>query len=229
MASSESNTERDEFVGSVENITDAPSAYQVYSFGTRMMRRRGAGNNIPLITLEPRVHHVFRYQKSGETSAWTVDLQNVAEAHVAASAANQYRFIMRTFRIKKVAVRGSIANVGSQATVSLRFLGANTNEIRYQDATFKVDSNAMVVRTPPRFSLASFWHDVTNEALATQLFQIDSSGTGELYVDLHLEYLLDVDRYINFSLSAPTGGLNSGGLYKGPLGEGLIPVGGTSL
>lgn len=221
--------ERDEFVGSVENLTDAPSAYQVLPFGTRMMRRRGAGNNIPLITLEPRVHHVFRYSRTSTNSSWTVDLQDVASAHVASASSNTYRFIMRTFRIKKVAVRGSIAAVGSQATVSLRFLGANTNEIRYQDATFKVDSNAMVVRKPPRFSLASFWHDVTDEALNTELFQIDSSGTGELYVDLHLEYLLDVDRYVNFAVSAPNAGLNPGGLYKGSLGTGLDPVGGTSL
>lgn len=229
MASSESKFERDDFVGSVENLTmEDPLAHQVLQFGTRMRRKqRGSGNNVPLITLEPKVHHVFRYiRESGNT--WNVDVGDVARAIVAAASATTYRYIMRTFRIKKVTIRGSIGAVGSQTTVSLRYLGANTNELRYQDSTFKVDSNAVVSRAPPKFSLASFWHDVTNDTLSTPLFELVFYGDGQCYIDVHLEFLIDVDRYVTFTLAGGTA-LNPGGLYKGSLTTGLIAVGGTRL
>jgi hypothetical protein len=92
----------------------------------------------------------------------------------------------------------------------------------------KIDNNAVVCRAPPRFSLASFWHDVTSENLDAPLFEIGYFGDGQLYVDVQLEFLLDVDRYVNFALAGGTA-LNPGGLYKGPLADGLVATGGQRL
>jgi len=190
--------------------------------------RRGSGNSIPLITLEPKVHHVFRYIRDNTANDYSVTVGDIARAIVAAASSTTYRYIMRTFRVKKVSVRGSCGAVGSTTTVSLRYLGANTNELRYQDATAKIDVNAVVCRAPPRLSLASFWHDVTADALDAPLFQISFWGSGVLYVDLHLEFLVDVDRYVTFTLAGGTA-LNVGGLYKGALASGLVAVGGDRL
>ena len=227
---SKEDSVQDEFCGSVENITaETPmSDMAITSYGTRMNRKgRGTPNSLPMITLEPKTNHVFRYQRIDSTNSYVVDVGDIARAIVSASTTTTYRYIMRTFRVKKVTVRGSVGSIGTSATVSLRYLGANTNEIRYQDATFKVDGNAVVSRVPPRFSLASFWHDVTNDALTTPLFEIQYFGTGSCFVDLHMEYLTDVDRYVTFTLAGGTA-LNPGGLYKGGL-AGLAAVGGERL
>jgi len=215
----------------VENLSaDAPLVdVGIMSYGTRMKRRgRGSGNSLPMITLEPRVHHLFRYQREDTANSYTVNVGDLAKAIVAASTSTTYRYIMRTLRVKKVTLRGSTGTIGTSATCGLRYLGANTNEVRYQDTTAKIDVNAVVSRVPPRFSLASFWHDVTNETLSTPLFEITYFGTGELYVDLQMEFLMDIDRYVNFSLSGGTA-LDVGGLYKGPLATGLLAAGGKRL
>lgn len=220
----------DEFCGSVENLTiDNPADVGLMSFGTRMRRRgKGSGNSLPVISMEPRVHHTYRYQREDTANSYTVTVGDVANAIVSAATANTYRYIMRTLRVKKVTLRASTGSIGTSASVALRYLGANTNELRYQDVTMKIDSNAVVCRAPPRFSLASFWHDVTTDNLDTPLFEIGYFGDGRLFVDVQLEFLIDVDRYVNFALAGGTA-LNAGGLYKGPLATGLVATGGQRL
>jgi len=140
--------------------------------------------------------------------------------------------MMRTFRIKRVTVRGTIGAVGNAATTSIRYVGQNTNEVRYLDNTLKIDENALVSRVPPRMSLASFWHDVESSTLSDELFEVEYYGDGQFYVDILLEYLLDVNRYITYTLTGGTA-LSAGGIYRGELKgtstSGLIAQGGTRL
>lgn len=220
----------DEFCGSVENLsTENPVDAGIMSYGTRMRRRgKGSSNSLPILSLEPRVHHTFRYQRDNTANSYTVTVGDLAQAIVAAASANTYRYIMRTLRVKKVTVRGSTGTIGASSTVGLRYLGANTNEVRYQDVTMKIDNNASVCRAPPRFSLASFWHDVTSENLDVPLVELIYFGDGAFFVDVQLEFLIDVDRYVNFALAGGTA-LNPGGLYKGPLATGLVANGGVRL
>jgi len=220
--------EEDEFEGSLDKLGDPEPAQSVASYGTKL-RIRGAGaNSVPVICLEPRVHHTFRYQRNDAGNFYSATVGDVARALVAAATTTTYRYIMRTFRIKRVTVRGSTGAIGTASTCSLRFLGANTNEMRYQDATLKPDDNCMVSRAPPRMSLASFWHDVESSTLSDALFEVEYFGTGFLFVDVALEFLIDVDRYVSFTLSGGTG-LNLGGLYKGALANGLVATGGERL
>lgn len=221
---------QDEFCGSVENLATENSVdVGMMSYGTRVKRRgRGSGNSLPLITVEPRVHHTFRYRRNDTANSYSVTVGDIAKAIVTAATATTYRYMIRTFKVKKVTVRGSTGTIGSSATVGLRYLGSNTNELKYQDHTMKIDNNATVTRAPPRFSLASFWHDVTSDSLDTPLFQVEYFGDGVFFIDMHLEFLLDVDRYVNFTLIGGTS-LDTGGLYKGPLASGLVAIGGTRL
>jgi len=224
---------QDEFIGSVENLSASapPSSFSVVPYGTVYGRRRagGGGNSLPLISLQPRQTHVFRYKRTNDAAnSFTIDVGDVARALVSAASANSYRYIMRTFRVRHVTVRASALSVGATANCSLQYLGQNTNEITYRDNTIKIDENAMVSRSPPRFSLASFWHDVETDNLNTPLFEITSFGGGELFVDMKLEYLTDVDRYVPFTLSGGTA-LDPGGLYKGHLATDLEAEGGQRL
>lgn len=228
--SKEDSPIKDEFCGSVENLAiDNSYDVGIMSYGTRVRRRgRGSGNSLSLITLEPRVHHTFRYKRNNTANSYNVTVGDIAKAIVSAATTATYRYIIRTFRVKKVTIRGSLGTIGSSATVSLRYLGSNTNELRYQDNTMKIDNNATVTRAPPRFSLASFWHDVTSDSLDTELFQVGYFGDGEFFIDMQLEFLLDVDRYVNFTLTGGTA-LDVGGLYKGSLASGLVAIGGKRL
>jgi hypothetical protein len=199
-------------------------------------RARGGGkatsNSLPAIPVEPSVSTVFRYQRAGTANSYVITVGDIAKAVVAAASATTYRYMIRTFKIQCVTLRGSAGAVGSSAAVSLRYLGTNTSEQRILDNSSKIDVNAMVRRTPPRYSLASFWHDVESDTLSTPLIEVTYFGTGELFLDLALTYLIDVDRYIDFTLAGGTG-LNNGGLYKGNLSgsltNGLIPTGGQRL
>jgi hypothetical protein len=174
----------------------------------------------------------FRYKRAGTTSTYTITVGDVANAVVSAATSTSYRYIMRTFKIHKVTARGSAGAVGEAATVGLRYLGENTRELRLLDHTMKIDDNAMVSQAPPRFSLASFWHDVETATLDTPIFELTYFGDGEFFVDLHMTFLVDVDRYTTYTLSGGTA-LDTGGIYKGPLygtsSDGLTAIGGTRL
>jgi len=216
---------------------DLLSTSGILPTGAVLQRRRNngrgrAGNALPVIKVEPHVHQTFRYTRVGEANSYVVTVGDLARAYVAAATTSTYRYVIRTFRVKRVTVRGSLGAVGGANTVALRYIGQNTNEVRYLDNTLKIDENAMVSRIPPKMSLASFWHDVESADLATEVFSIEYFGTGELFVDVELEYLLDLDRYISFTLSGGTG-LNLGGLYKGNLAgtatSGLVAIGGVRL
>jgi hypothetical protein len=175
---------------------------------------------------------VFRYKRVGTTSAFTITVGDVANAIVSAASSTSYRYIMRTFKIHKVTARGSAGAVGDAATVGLRYLGENTRELRLMDHTMKIDDNAMVSQAPPLLSLASFWHDVETDTLETPIFELTYFGDGEFFVDLHMTFLIDVDRYTTYSLSGGSA-LDTGGIYKGPLHgtstDGLTAIGGTRL
>jgi hypothetical protein len=231
-SSADNNITQDEFVGSVENLTSSvdPAHDSVVPYGVVYGRHRGrmGTNSLPLLSLQPRQVFTFRYRRTDSTQQFDVSVGDLARSLVAAASSSTYRYIIRTFRIRHVTVRAAAAAIGEQANCSLQYLGQNTNEIEYRDYTMKIDENAMVSRPPPRMSLASYWHDVTNDSLDAPLFRIISFGGGELFVDVKLEYLTDVDRYVNFTLSGGTG-LDPGGIYKGPLASGLEAIGGTRL
>jgi hypothetical protein len=195
-------------------------------------RGAGAGNSLPVINVEPHMHMTFRYERIGTGNTYPVTVGDLARCFVAAASGSTYRYMVRTFRVKHVTIRGSTGSVGEAASVSLRYVGQNTNEVRLLDQTIKIDNNAVVSRAPPRMSLASFWHDVESAELSTEVFDIVYFGSGQLYVDVSMEILLDVDRYISFTLSGGTG-LATGGVYKGALSgtntSGLAASGGTRL
>jgi hypothetical protein len=200
--------------------------------GGKGKRRGGQPNGLPVIQVEPHVTTIFRYSRVGTGNNYVVTIGDVAKAIVAAATSSTYRHVMRTFRIKRVTVRGTIGSVGNAATTSIRYVGQNTNEVRYMDNTLKIDENALVSRVPPKMSLASFWHDVESATLTDELFEVDYFGDGQFYVDVHLEYLLDVNRYITYTLSGGSG-LAVGGIYRGELSgtttNGLIAQGGSRL
>jgi hypothetical protein len=226
---------QDEFTGSIENLETTPltGPYtgRVMQYGTRSSnvgrkknRSRQYSNSLTVLSAEPHVHYTARYKRSDTGNVYNVDVAGIAKAIVASSTTTAYRPVIRCFRIKEVTVRGSTGAIGDSASVGLRFLGTNTNEINHIDDTMKVDVNAMVAKKPPTNSLASFWHDVVTEELNTLLFTVQYFGTGEFYVDVSIEFLIDVNRYVNYSLSGGTG-LITGGVYRGDLSPGLEPVG----
>jgi hypothetical protein len=191
----------------------------------RRTRRSGvAVNSLTVLSAEPHVNYTARYKRSGTGNVYDVDLAGIVKTLVAAATATTFRPCIRAFRIKEITVRGSIGAVGDSASVGLRFLGTNTNEINHIDDTMKVDVNAMVARRPPRNSLASFWHDVETGDLNTKLATVTYFGTGEFYVDVAMEFILDVNRYVNYTLTGGSG-MITGGIYRGPLATGLDPVG----
>ena len=222
----------DEFIGSVENLEDAPQGLVVHNmipYGSRMARRkRGGSNSIPPLRAEPVFQHTFRYKRSDTGNTYDLTVGSLIRSIVSANGSTTFRPIFRTARIVKVAVRGSAGAIGEDAEVGLRFVGANTNEARIIDSTAKVDENAMVERAPPRMSLAGFWQDFESSEINETLAIISYFGTGELYVDLTIEAVMDVARYGTYSLSGGSG-LTTGAIYLGNLDTGLDPVGGTSV
>jgi hypothetical protein len=196
---------------------------------TATRAQRGIPNSLPMLPAEPTMRHTFRFRRADTASLYRVDLQDLYQVVVAASAPNYVRPIFRTFRVLNVVVRGSINAVGETATVSLRYEGTNTNQQKYMDSTNKVDVNAMVHRKPPPYSLASFWHDVRELDSAQVLFEVEYFGTGECYLDIQLQAVLDCNGDVNFSI--PIGASNtSGRLYSAPIGSypsggGFDPVG----
>jgi hypothetical protein len=177
-----------------------------------------------MLPAEPTMRHTFRFTRTGTATLYRIDLADLYQVIVSATASNFVRPIFRTFRILNVVVRGSISAVGETATVSLRYEGTNTNQQKYMDSTNKVDVNAMVHRKPPPFSLASFWHD-TRELVGSQiLFEVEYFGAGECYLDIHMQAILDCNGDVNFSI--PVGSSNvAGRLYSVPLAGGFDPVG----
>jgi hypothetical protein len=231
------NAVQDEFIGSLPILEDSPAHSpflgRVMEYGTRLTkkvnRRRGQArsmNSLAVLSAEPHVSYVARYKRS-TGNVYDVDIGGFARMLVAAATATNYRPCIRAFRIREITVRGSTGAVGDSASVGLRYLGTNTNETNHIDDTMKIDVNAMVSKKPPRNSLAAFWHDVVTEELNTKLVTIQYFGSGECYVDVHLEVLLDVNRYVNFSLSGGSG-LDVGGIYRADLSPGLDPVGVSS-
>lgn len=186
-------------------------------------------NTMPMLPAEPTMRHTFRFRRADTASLYKIDLQDLYQVIVAASAPGSIRPIFRTFRVLNVVVRGSISAVGETATVSLRYEGTNTNQQKFMDSTNKVDVNAMVHRKPPRFSLASFWHDVRELDSQQILFEIEYYGSGECYLDIHMQAVLDCNGDVNFSV--PIGTTNvAGRLYSVkvgsyPYGGGFDPVG----
>jgi hypothetical protein len=193
----------------------------------KMVRRKNpryVPNAMPMLPAEPTMHHTFRFRRINTSSLYRVDLQDLYQILVSASATNFVRPIFRTFRILNVVVRGSISAVGETATVSLRYEGTNTNQQKFMDSTNKVDSNAMVHRKPPPFSLASFWHDVRELESSQILFEVEYFGQGECYLDITLQAVLDCNGDVNFSI--PNGTSNvSGRLYSLDVAGGFEPVG----
>lgn len=229
-------TELDEFTGSLDNLpslnTPNPYTGSVLAFGSRTVgngrRAKKSGNSLPILHAEPHVSYTARYKRSNTSNVFDVEVSGLAKILVAASTATTFRPIIRAFRIKCIVVRGSVGAVGDSASVGLRFLGTNTNEINFLDDTMKIDNNAKISRKPPKMSLASFWQDVETTDLTTKLFTVQYFGTGELYVDVVLDFIIDVNRYVNYSLSGGVG-LNTGGIYRDALAPGLDPVGVASI
>jgi hypothetical protein len=222
--------EHDEFELSLETMNSQAESVamsirdSVMPFGTRVRRRGGGGSNsLPVLRTEPYVSYVARYKRS-TGNVYTITVQGLAKVLVSANATTTFRPLIRAFKIKKITIRGSAGAVGETGSVGLRYLGTNTNETNHMDETMKIDENAMVSKPPPRFSIAAFWHDIVSEELTTELASIQYFGTGNFYVDVHLDVLIDTNRYVNYSLSGGSG-LVTGGVYRGNLATGLVPVG----
>lgn len=216
-------TDYSEILG-VPHLENLSFRGKMIPYDMRMSKFKGS-NSLPTLPVEPTIHHTFRYQRVSGNS-YLVTTGDIVKCLTAAGSATQARPIFRTLRIKKVTVRGSCV-AGDTASVSLRYLGANTNEVGYMDQTMKIDVNACVARKPPNMSLASFWIDVDVTDLSTQLFVAQYFGSGEFFVDLQLEAIMDCTRYVNYSLVLGTG-MTTGGIYAGDLATGLVPVGKTS-
>jgi hypothetical protein len=225
----------DEFYMSPDTIEEEAASLRqstadaVLPFGTSMARRKGQTmmNSLPVLRTEPYVVYTARYKRNGTTNVFNITIGGIARMLVASSATTTFRPVIRAFRIRKITVRGSTGAVGQTASVGLRYLGTNTNETNHIDDTMKIDENAMVGKAPPRFSIASFWHDIVSEELNTEMAAVQYFGTGSFYVDVKVDMLLDVNRYVNYSLSGGIG-LITGGVYRGDLAPGLDPVGVSS-
>jgi hypothetical protein len=202
--------------------------------GQKMVKRHYASpmaaNGLPPLAANPRLNYTFRYKTTGDGGA-NVKISDLARSMVAAATANSFRYLFRTLKLNSVAIRAAPSNIGEGATVKLRFLGANTDETTYMDTSLRVDHNAYLMRKPPAFSLASFWHDVTSSTDDVAILSVatNTTGTADTYVDINLSVVFDESRYINYSISnAALSGLSPGGLYYGNLSESspdFVPVG----
>lgn len=193
------------------------------------------GNGLPTLPANPSMTFTFRYVTSGSGSA-IVKVSDLARSMVAASANNAFRYIFRTIKLNRVTIRGACGDVGKDCQVRLRWLGENTNEITHMDSTIRVDHNACLSLAPPRFSLASFWHDITsstdNEKELLYVSGQTTTGTlGIVYVDVNMRVIFDEERYIDYTINNNNlSGLNVGGLYYGNLAQDytsnflLVPV-----
>lgn len=202
---------------------------------TRRPRMSLLGNSLPPLRANPTMTYTFRYS-TNKSGSCVVKLSDIARSMVAASADDSYRYLFRTIRVDSIAVRSNIGDVGQTSTIRLQWLGENTDEILHMDSTMRIDHNACVAMRPPRFSLASFWHDITSSTDdEKQLCRILSSlnGTspadGVTFIDVTLHVVYDESRYINYVIqdSSITPALNAGGLYYGNLSQtttnGFIP------
>lgn len=192
------------------------------------------GNGLPTLPANPSMTFTFRYVTSGSGSA-IVKISDLARSMVAANDNNAFRYLFRTIKLNRVTIRGSAGEVGSDCTVKLRWLGENTNEITHMDSTIRVDHNACLSLAPPRFSLASFWHDITsstdNEKELLFVSGNTTSNIGVVYVDVNMRVIFDEERYIDYVIqNGGLSGLNAGGLYYGNLSQNytsnfnLVPV-----
>lgn len=215
-------------------LSTVPYGVHLTHGGKRMKRSKGISNGLNTIAANPRLTYCFRYTATGD-GASTVKVSDIARSMVAASTSTSYRYLFRTVKIHNVVIRGSCGVIGGSTTVSLKFLGDNTDETTYMDSTMKVDTNAIVARPPPKLSLASFWHDVTsNTDNEKALFKVStkSTGNGVTYVDLHLTAVLDEERYIDYTIQNNVLSLDAGGIYYGRLSAGTpsyTPVGRKDL
>lgn len=187
----------------------------------KQVRRRNSNyvpNSMPMLSAEPTIKHTFRYRRSDVGSLYNITLRDLTTMLVMGATNTTYRPVFRALRLLNVAVRGSIGAVGETSTVSIRYTGVgdfgNTNEQKYMDSTNKVDHNAMVHRKPPRMSLASFWHDPNDVSLGYTVFQVEYNGTGECYMDITIQAVLDLNVHVNFLLGSGTG-IVPGRMYGG--------------
>lgn len=185
-----------------------------------------ARNGLPTLRANPTMGYIFRYVCDGDVGAingLNVKISDLARSMVVATASDAFRYLFRAVKLNRVTVRSSPGTIGGTASVGIQFRGENTNEVTIMDQSTRVGHNAMVSRTPPRLSLASFWHDVTNTTDDEKdLFALYASndGNGVSYVDVHLSVVFDENRYINYTTqNGSLTGLATGGTYYGNLSE----------
>lgn len=195
--------------------------FMVKGANGKTVRRRNSNyvpNSMPMLSAEPTIKHTFRYRRADTSNFYSVTLRDLTAMLVVGATSTTYRPVFRALRLLNVALRGSIGAVGETSTVSIRYTGVgdfgNTNEQKYMDSTNKVDHNAMVHRKPPRMSLASFWHDPNDVTLSYTVFQVEYTGTGECYMDITIQAVLDLNVHVNYLLG---GGVNviPGRVYGG--------------
>jgi hypothetical protein len=181
-----------------------------------------ARNGLPTLRANPTMGYIFRYVSTGDvTGGIVIKISDLARSMVVASASDAFRYLFRAIKLNRVTVRSAPGTIGGTSNVGIQFRGENTNEVTIMDQSTRVDHNAMVSRIPPRLSLASFWHDVTNTTDDEKdLFSIyaHNTGDGTSYVDIHLSVVFDENRYINYTTQNGTlSGLAIGGTYYGNL------------
>lgn len=203
-----------------------------------------SGNGLPMVSANPVMTFTFRFVCDRSDGGTDVKVSDLARMMVTASNNTSYRYLFRTIKIDNVSIRATPPDLGGSSQVTLQFLGANTNETKYMDQSLRIDHNACLSKKPPRFSIASFWHDVTTstdnevtlfkmQSFATNTSDAPTGTKGTTYVDIKLSAVFDIDRYIDYTISNNSLNLNAGGLYYGRIGTGsgleLEPVGRIDL
>jgi hypothetical protein len=203
-----------------------------------------SGNGLPMVSANPVLNFTFRFLAVHSNGGTEIKVSDLARMMVAAASSNSFRYLFRTIKLENVSLRATPPEVGGSSQVTLQYLGNNTNETTYMDQSLRIDHNAVLSKKPPRFSIASFWHDITSSTdNEVTLIKISSTGTnnsdsptttkGATYVDIRLSAVFDIDRYIDYVISNNNLSLNAGGLYFGQIGTGtgleLVPVGRKNL
>lgn len=211
--------------------TNVRKNYKITKKGKKTIRTpmmsRGWGG-LPNLPANPSMAYTFRYSTTDDGTA-VVTVADIARSMVAAAGEDKFRYIFRTVKVDRVSIRGMPGAIGGSSTVRLRWLGENTNEITHMASSMSIDRAATISLPPPKLSLASFWHDVTNLTDDEKpLFTVTTENTsnGTCFVDLRLRVIFDEARYISYSIQNNTlSGLSDGGIYYGALAivTGTVP------
>jgi hypothetical protein len=131
------------------------------------------------------LRHTFRYVATSSSSV-NVDTSQILSALGVMGITNtSVRDFCSSFKVNHLTIYTPPAAVGSSATCSITWPGANNSPPReYSDTSVSVSTPAMVSCSPPPQSLASFWQTGTGQTLFRL---IAPSGS---IIDMSVSYFL---------------------------------------